>query len=111
MNTKQAMMLTALTAQQPSTDEPNESVAFVAFEAFIEKRTYKHETPFARLTYPVFINVHDVAGIQPHIEQHSDGGIISDNKMVIIKRSGGWHLVTIDEANKVIAHIRKLQGY
>lgn len=109
MNTKQAMMLTALTAQQQSADDQNESVAFVAFQAFMKKETYRQQDPFERIYYPVFMNVHHISAIQPSTnDQYAK---VSQDEMVVTKRNGGWYLVTVDEANKLIAHIRKLQGY
>lgn len=109
MNAKQAMMLTALLGEPRQVSDDGETVNFVAFEAFLKKSTYNPAKPFERIYYPVFMNVHNIGAIQP--ATNDQYGQVSQDEIVITKRGGGWYLVTREEANKVIEHIRKLQGY
>lgn len=109
MNIKQAMMLTAMLGTVPDAADRDESIAFVAFEAFMEKKTYGRGLTIERITYPLFHNVHDIRGIQPRTD-YQDCTVSADT-MVVVFRSGGSVLVSIEEANRLIIHIRKLQGY
>ena len=109
MNAKQVMMLSAMMGAVQPTSDSDESIAFIAIETFMEKKTYGHGLKIERITYPMFLNVHDIFAVKPRVD--SQYCTVDEDVMVVSYRSGGHNLVTVEQANKIIVHIRKLQGY